>query len=372
MGSLPPTTDLILTDRGGVIENTHAIHAAIVSSTGQLLYSVGNPSRLTLARSAAKPAQALAILETGAFDQYNFSAADLALICSSHSSEDRHISRARAMLERIGGGRGGGEALQESDLRCGGHAALSEAVNRSWIKKDFVPGPLCNNCSGKHVGMLAGAVALGADTATYHLPDHPMQVRVRECVADMCGLPADQVKWAVDGCNLPAPACPLRCLARNYALVAEAADVVRREGPEEEEEEDEEEKAPSRAKAMGRIFDAMVSHPEMVAGEGRFCTVLMEAFGDAVIGKLGADACYGVGVRASGRRGALGIAVKIEDGNEEILYAAVAEILEQLQIGTVDMRQKLAAFHHLSRVNTAGAVTGKVSFQFKVRAVSGG
>ncbi|KAF9632902.1 putative l-asparaginase ii protein [Lasiodiplodia theobromae] len=363
MGSLPPTTttDLILTDRGGIIENTHAIHAAIVSSTGALLHAVGNPHRLTLARSAAKPAQALAILETGAFDQYNFSAADLALICSSHSSEERHISRARDMLERVGGG-----SISESDLRCGGHPALSEAVNREWVKKDFVPGPLCNNCSGKHVGMLAGAVALGADTATYHLPDHPMQVRVRECVADMCGLPAEQVAWAVDGCNLPAPACPLRCLARNYALVAEAAGVVRREGPEEEE------KASSRAKAMGRIFDAMVKHPEMVAGEGRFCTVLMEAFGDTVIGKLGADACYGVGVRASGQRGALGIAVKIEDGNEEILYAAVAEILEQLQIGTVDMRQKLAAFHHLSRVNTAGVVTGKVSFQFKVRAVSAG
>lgn len=72
------------------------------------------------------------------------------------------------------------------------------------------------------------------------------------------------------------------------------------------------------------------------------------------------------------QRGALGIAVKVEDGNEEILYAAVAEILEQLQIGTLDMRQKLSAFHHLKRVNTAGAVTGKVSFQFKVRAVSGG
>ncbi|KAF9630644.1 putative l-asparaginase ii protein [Lasiodiplodia theobromae] len=117
----------------------------------------------------------------------------------------------------------------------------------------------------------------------------------------------------------------------------------------------------------------MARHPEQVGGEGRFCTVLMEVFGGALIGKIGADGCYGVGVRASeqtkrlGAEGAIGIAVKIEDGSIEILYAVVAELLEQLQIGTPEMRQKLAVFHHLKRLNTAQVVTGKVSLPFKVR-----
>ncbi|KAL1633015.1 hypothetical protein SLS58_011247 [Diplodia intermedia] len=95
----------------------------------------------------------------------------------------------------------------------------------------------------------------------------------------------------------------------------------------------------------------MVGYPELVGGEGRFCTVLMEAFGGMLIGKVGA----------------LGIAVKIEDGNMEILYAVVAEILEQLQIGTAEMRQQLAVFHHLKRLNTANIVIGKVSLPFKLR-----
>jgi L-asparaginase II len=39
----------------------------------------------------------------------------------------------------------------------GGHPAVSEEVNREWIKTRFVPTGMCNNCSGKHVAMMAGA-----------------------------------------------------------------------------------------------------------------------------------------------------------------------------------------------------------------------
>ncbi|OJD29999.1 asparaginase [Diplodia corticola] len=385
--SSPTPSDFVLTDRGGIIENRHAVHAAIVSSSPttttptpaappnrpSLLYSLGNPHRPTLIRSAAKPAQALAILSTGCFRTCAYTPADLALICASHSSEPRHLSRAAAMLARAG------PELLESDLRCGGHPALlNAAVDRAWIKSDFVPGPLCNNCSGKHVGMLAGALALGADPAAYHLLESPMQERVREAVEATCGLRAEDVRWAVDGCNLPAPAVPLDALAGMYAAFAAARDAAgdgdggagggADSGGGLGARGDAERRAD-----MARVFDAMAAYPEMVGGEGRFCTVLMEAFGGMLIGKVGADGCYGVGVRASeqtrrlGAEGALGIAVKIEDGSVEIVYAVVAEILEQLQIGTPEMREKLAAFHHLKRLNTAQVVTGKVSMPFKVR-----
>ncbi|GME37836.1 l-asparaginase ii [Neofusicoccum parvum] len=348
--------DFVVTDRGGVVENRHAVHAAVVDSTGALLFTAGDAARLTLARSAAKPAQALAIIEAGGLgDAFGFDDADLALMCASHSSEDRHVARARAMLAKA--------RAAEHDLRCGGHPAISDAVNRAWIKRDFAPTAVCNNCSGKHAGMLAGARALGAPKEGYHLPDHPIQLRVRGVVEDLCGLGADDVKWGIDGCNLPAPAIPLRHLARMYASFAEAADAVESDAG-----------APARTQAQARIFNAMARYPELVGGEGRFCTVLMEAFGGALIGKVGADGCYGIGVRASeqtrrlGAKGAVGISVKIEDGSLEILYAVAAEILQQLGIGTPDLWERLAAFHQLKRLNTAGVVTGRVSYPFKVRA----
>ncbi|KAM0328696.1 hypothetical protein ACHAQA_005109 [Verticillium albo-atrum] len=355
--------DHILTTRGPVPENRHRVHAAVADAHNTLLRAVGDPARLTLGRSTAKPAQALAILETGALEaDPAFTDADLALVCASHSSEERHVKRATALLARVPGG------ATEANLRCGGHDAVSVEVNRGWIRDGFVPGPLCNNCSGKHAAMLAGAAALGAGLEGYHLPEHPMQVRVKGVVEDLCRLPeGEEVLWAVDGCNLPSPAFPLQYLASTYADFAAAADAVS-EAPAETE-------VPLRTKRMARIFNAMARYPEMVGGEGRFCTVLMELFDGIMIGKLGADGCYAIGIRESeqtrrlGAKGALGIAVKIEDGSIEILYTAVVEILLQLGIDMPEGREPLLKFHELKRTNTWGVETGVVTPMFKVRTV---
>lgn len=346
--------NFVVTDRGGVIENTHEVHAAIVDKAGRLLYYVGNPHRVTLLRSAAKPAQALAVVETGGFDSHGWDDADLALMCASHNSESRHVERAQAMLEEVG--------ATESDLRCGGHPAASHEVNQGWIRDGFKPTAVCNNCSGKHVGMLAGAKAIGADFKNYHSPDHPIQQWVKKVVGEVAGLEPDEIKWGVDGCNMPAPAYPLISMGKTYALFAEAADLAAKNEMKGE-----------RQGYMARIFKAMAGYPEMVAGEGRFCTALMQAFQGQLIGKLGADGCYGIGIRESedtrrlGANGPLGIAVKIGDGNLDILYSAVTEILEQLRIGTQETRDKLRSFHKLKFTNTMGVVTGCVEFQFKLR-----
>lgn len=347
--------DYITTDRNGIIENRHQVHAAIVSSDGTLLYSVGDPSRVTLTRSAAKPAQALAVISTGALEKFGFDEADLALMCASHNIEDRHLARARDMLRKVSAG--------EKDLRCGGHAALSETVNREWIKRDYTPTAITNNCSGKHAGMLGGARALGAEISDYHLPCNPLQRKVRDVVEELAGLETgpEGVLWGVDGCNLPAPAFPLRNMAKIYAAFAEAADVA-----------DGARNASGKDRDMARIFSSMTRYPELVGGEGRFCTVLMRVFRGILIGKVGADGCYGIGIRASeytrrlGVAGAMGIAVKIEDGNMGVLYSAVTEVLDQLDIGSSDTRRELALFHHPEIVNSAGVVTGSTAHRFHV------
>lgn len=331
--------------RGEAIENTHEAHVAVVDHEGRLLYSFGDPYRMTLARSAAKPAQALAVLETGALERFGFDDADLALMCGSHSSEERHIERARAMLAKA--------HATEADMRCGGHPPISEAVYKNWIRRGFSPGPACSNCSGKHAGMLAGAQAIGAALADYHLPEHPLQVRVKHTVAHVLDLPDDEVQWAIDGCNLPTPAFPLDRLARLFVKLAAAkADTAADTAP------------------LARIYRAMTTYPELVAGEGRFCTLLMQAFDGALVGKVGADASYAIGVRRREGKdkgeGALGIAVKVEDGNATALYAIVAELLEQLGIGTPDQRRRLDAFRHPPMRNTMGIDIGRLDVSLKL------
>ncbi|KAG7418630.1 hypothetical protein Forpi1262_v016397 [Fusarium oxysporum f. sp. raphani] len=345
--------DCAVSDRGGIVENTHRVHVAVTDASGKLLYAVGNPSRMTLARSAAKPIQILALLETKGFDKFGFTEADVALMCSSHSSEEIHISRGTEMLVKI--------AAKEEDLRCGGHLALSDAVNKDWIKRDFVPGALCNNCSAKHIGMLAGAKAIDlGDAENYHGENHLIQLHVKAVFEEVTGLTSEEIKWGIDGCNLPAPALPLSDLGRLYAILADATDTSKSAYSP----------GSARKEKLARIYHAMWQYPEMVAGQGRFCTQLMLQYKGAVVGKLGADGCYGVAVRESeqtrkiGASGSLGVAVKVEDGDSEILYAVVMEVLERLKIGSQEQRESLNSFHHLTRVNTAGVVTGKVSLPF--------
>jgi L-asparaginase II len=322
--------------RGNEVENTHAAHVAVVDATGRIVASFGDPSRMTLARSAAKPAQALAVVETGALERFGFDDADLALMCASHNSEPRHVERTRQMLAKA--------QVSEADMRCGGHVPLSDAVWKEWIKRDFIPGAACSNCSGKHAGMLAGARAIGAAAADYHLPTHPLQVRVKHTMADVVDLPDDGVHWATDGCNLPTPALPLDRLARLFAKLADAG-----AGSD----------ASPHFAALARIYRAMTTYPELVAGEGRFCTRIMQTFKGALVAKVGADASYAIGVQRP--EGVLGIAVKVEDGNVAALYAIVVDVLWQLGVGTEAQRRELDVFHAPPMRNTMGIETGRLA-----------
>jgi L-asparaginase II len=259
------------------------------------------------------------------------------------------MERAQRMLAKA--------QASEADLRCGGHPPLSDSVYVDWIKRDFKPGAVCSNCSGKHAGMLAGASAIGAALSGYEEPEHPLQVRVKRTVADVCDLPDDGVQWAIDGCNLPTPAFPLDRLALLFAKLAAAQDAVSSASSLS---------APAaRTAALARIYRAMTAYPELVAGEGRFCTLLMNAFDGALVGKVGADGSYAIGIRASQQtaahaKGALGIAVKIEDGNVGVLYAVVAELLALLDIGSAGQRAKLNAFHSPRMLNTMGVATSRL------------
>jgi L-asparaginase II len=344
--------DLVLNWRGDVIENSHMVHAAIVDSNNTLLYSLGDPSRLTLARSAAKPFQALAILETGAADKFRLDEADVALISGSHNSEEKHVSRVTAMLQKVG--------VTEQDMKCGGHPSISKVINTGWIKSDFKPSAIYSNCSAKHVGMLAAAKALGVGTENYHLPTHPVQLKIKQVHEEVAGLKPEEIRWVTDGCNAPSPALPLRNIALMFAKLAYASD------------QSEDSCEPS-TRNQKRIYHAMAAHPDMIAGDSRFCTDFMRSCPGFWVGKLGAEGCYGVGIRECqqtrdlGAKGGLGIAVKIEDGNIDILYAALIEVLTRLNLGTEEVRENLKRTYCTIAKNTMGVETGHLSFQMDLK-----
>ena len=327
----------IIAYRGTVVENSHAIHIAVTGADGSVIRSFNDPHRITLVRSAAKAAQAVIAVEAGILEKFQFTQAELALMCASHSSEPKQVADVLRMLSKLG--------LDESALICGGHPPLGDGVYKDWQKTGYIPTAACNTCSGKHVGVLATALALGYPTEGYEKPDHPVQQYARKRLAEVLNLAPEDITWATDGCGLPTPAFALDKLASVYQRIA-AGETA----------------------AMKAVGEAMSTHPENVGGEGRFCTQLMEAFEGRVIGKFGADGTYAIGVRGAQGQGdgqsSVGVALKIEDGNVRVLYAAVCEVLEQLKVGTAEQRAKLSKWHNLTVINTVGNQVGHYGFSF--------
>jgi len=77
---------------------------------------------------------------------------------------------------------------------------------------------------------------------------------------------------------------------------------------------------------LERLSRAMLAHPELVAGEGRFDTELMRRGHGQVVSKGGAE-----GIQCLSRVGAgMGVAIKVEDGSSRAKHAVALHLLEQL------------------------------------------
>jgi L-asparaginase II len=289
--------------RGGRVESSHFGHIAVVDSDGRLLYSVGDPYRNTYARSAAKPIQVIPIIETGAADSFNLSDADLSLLCGSHSGEKQHTSRVLSILERAG--------LTEDALKCGTHIPFNQEAYKELIQDGKELTAQYNNCSGKHSGMLVTAKHMNESLQDYYLPDHPVQQRIIQAMSDLSQYPTEKIGIGIDGCGVPVISLPLERLAYTFARMAQPVTL-----------------GEQRAKVVEQITTAMTNHPEMVGGTGRFCTDFMKATKGRLFGKAGAESVYSIGDKETG----IGIAIKVEDGNDRAMYPVALEVLKQLEM----------------------------------------
>src|SRR5579859_1371845 len=180
--------------RGPIVESIHYGAAAVVDPEGRLLASAGDPDHISYYRSASKPLQAVPVVESGAADRFQFTPAEIAIICGSHGGEDIHVATVRAMLEKIG--------LGPEWLACGAHAPYDRRAAAALAEAGEVPAALHNNCSGKHAGMLTLCAFYGWDPAGYQTAAHPVQQLMLETVADFCDLAPDAIYQGTDGCSV--------------------------------------------------------------------------------------------------------------------------------------------------------------------------
>ncbi|MGH6867090.1 MAG: asparaginase [Methyloceanibacter sp.] len=324
-----PNPVLVDVFRGALVESRHCGAIAVSDSEGGLLLSLGDVERPVYPRSAMKALQAIPLVESGAADAFGLEAEELAVACASHSGDQQHLEAVTRLLGKAG--------LDESYLVCGAHWPISERTTRELLAARHRPRPIHNNCSGKHAGMLAAAVHLGLSPRGYEKPDHPLQITIARILSETCGVPLEQTHRGIDGCSLPTIAVPLAALARGFARLATGERLPQ-----------------TRAATMRRLFAACFAAPVLVAGEGRFDTIVLRGLAPSVLTKGGAEGVHCAALPEVG----LGIALKIDDGTKRGAERAMGEVLAAL----VPAAQKVLAAELAGEMhNWRGLAVGRIA-----------
>lgn len=319
---------LIQTTRGGHAECVHFGAIAVADAQGKTLAQAGDAGYVTFTRSSIKPFQALPFLHSGGAEHFGLESEQIALLCASHNGETMHVQQVERILAAAGQG--------YKALRCGFHLPLQFTYTDAAAPAGLAYDERHHNCSGKHSGFLAYCVQHGLPLETYLLPAHPLQMAVRESVAQAVGMRSEDLLMGIDGCSAPNFAMPLLNLAQGFARLASEHSGTPLSG------------------SFKLMFDAMTAHPELVSGMDRNDVALMQAGRGDWVSKIGADGVQVVGSRSR----AQAFALKISDGSRIAAMAATVEALEQL--GWLDDAQRtlLMPWRSGEIRSIAGAVVG--------------
>lgn len=308
--------NLVEVTRSGLVESVHAGSIAVTDAKGEILAYFGEVEQSVFMRSAEKPLQALPVLEFGVANRFKFSESEIAVICGSHSGQKFHIEAVLSILEKIG--------LDEGALKCAARYPLHRKSSNELILEGKKPGPVHNPCSGKHAGMLALSVFFGYSIEDYYEVDHPVQKIMLESISYLAEVTEDDIMIGIDGCGVPVHGIPLKNMALCFAKLTNPKNLPTERGI-----------------AAQRIVKAMRNHPEMVAGDKRLCTALIQSTKN-IIAKVGAEGVYCAAIPDKN----IGIAIKIDDGGDRALSPVVIEVLNQLDMLDKNELKLLADYHY--------------------------
>jgi len=317
--------------RGSAIECRHRGAVCVVESSGRVFASFGDVQRLVFARSAIKFIQTIPFVESGALEAYALDERHIALACASHNGEPIHAGLVSDWLDKIG--------CQHDDLECGAELPLHQGTQFELLEQGRGPQRIHHNCSGKHLGFLSTCRQLEENIQNYRLYNHAAQQRWFEVMESLSNTRITQQPWGYDGCAIPAIATPLQRIA---LAMARFGDVSHFTG--------------ERRIAVERIHAALTEHPYLVAGKERLCTALMEQLAPSILVKVGAAGVYTAVIPEHG----LGVALKIDDGNDAAARVALGAVLNRLGVLPSDQVKTLSEYFLPTLTNSRGEAIGRI------------
>jgi L-asparaginase II len=282
--------------RGNLVESLHLGHLIVLNADGSTCLSKGSPELPIYPRSAIKSLQAAAMLKAG----LKVDVDELAIVCASHSGSQKHIDLVTKMLTT--------RDISISQLKNAVDKPLGEKEKISW--GDKAPSQLAQNCSGKHAGMLITCKQNGWDMATYLDLNHPLQIAIKNEIEELAGEKVTEV--SIDGCGAPLFAISLIGLARAVSNLVKSKEVPYKQ-----------------------IVLTCTKFPELVAGDGRLTTRMMQAV-PGLFMKEGAE-----GVQVCALSDGRVIAIKIIDGSWRPVAPIIMEIFNRWGVEMPDESVKI-------------------------------
>lgn len=295
---------------GQFVESQHRGCAIVMNEQGQIEFSLGDPDQVLCIRSALKPLQTLALVESGAYDAFSLTPRELALAAGSHDGEPFHTETVLNWLDKLD--------VPESALLCGGDLPNNAEARQQVIREGTPLTQKFNGCSGKHAGFLTIARHLNVVINGYCDLDHPVQTVIIEGITRRAGVKLEDVVMNIDYCNAPNFYMPLSAFARAYTTML--SDFKNSPGNE-----------------SGQIISAMIGNPEYVGGTLQYCSRCMQAGQGKVAAKCGAEGAMLALLPEDG----LVLLVKIDDGANRAAEVLMTNILFELGLISHDTVEEL-------------------------------
>ena len=277
--------------RGTCVESVHVVDAVAVDHTGEVVLSLGDPTRAVTWRSAAKPFQ-LQVSLNALPDELvaRLRDQDIALGLASHTAEPNHLKTLEVLSKEL--------RVDFEELQCGAHPPINLGAHQSYLRAGEHITAQHNNCSGKHLFMLGACHAHFGSPKEYLSPEHPLQRTILQLLNRFGTIETT----VIDGCGAPCFVSDLKVLAQVWGTLKDI------DSP-----------------ALTRIRKAMLSQPWYYSGSERLDYQLASE-GRGLLTKVGAAGLIAGILLDKG----ISFAIKIRDGSDAARPLAAHEVLRKL------------------------------------------
>lgn len=284
---------------------------AAQNNCGLALLRVGETRTPLWTRSLLKPFQLMVLYPTLKQAYPELTPSHWAMLMASHQGDAQQLELLQEIMT-LGG-------LSESDLQCPSCACMRPQNPQE-------PSPLHHPCSGKHLAHLLYLKARNLPLEHYLQPDQEPYKLLRELLCYLFYV--DSLPESLDGCGMPNLGLTAVELAQLYhALVMPVSKDMIRQCPDE---------LTDILMSWDEISALMQAHPELIGGQHRLDTRLMQGPGLSLIAKEGAEGllCLGIGANPCFADG-IGLLIKLSAGyNAQHLEVIIRHILSQLNLAT--------------------------------------